>query len=280
MDLAAQAKASIPQGKVLAGRRLNQLAGSIETSIFACGGLSTVQSVIEKLLARPRVKLVLPDADPSDDLKSHMVAAAKDFFTNIMNTKGRRSSMDTNVFWGVLAAILPESIVHDRKQREAARMLGVDAAVIKKGIEYRMDLSDGWKTIVTSAHCDQVDWLPMVEWIHNEGSTVDNDHKEMVEVNVTNTETGEVAIENHPRKYPDDTRIALLSKFKNSATFEAMQASFQQKEEEKRLKKATRTVKQNTRNINCTLSLLFLDNSTISYTPYHRRLYKMRSTLS
>jgi hypothetical protein len=145
MHLAAQAKASIPQRKVLAGRRLSQLTESIETSIFACGGLSTVQSVIEKLLARPRVKLVLPDTAPSDDLKSQMVTAAEYFFTNIMNTKGRRSSMDTNIFWGVLTAILPESIVHDRKQREAARMLGVDAAVIKKGIDYRTDLSNGWK---------------------------------------------------------------------------------------------------------------------------------------
>jgi hypothetical protein len=69
----------------------------------------------------------------------------------------------------------------------------------------------------------------------------------MVPVNVTNTETGEVTIEKHPRRYPDDTRLALLSKFKKSTTFEVMQATFQKKEEEKRLKKATRTVKHNTR---------------------------------
>mmetsp|Transcript_42748 Transcript_42748/g.54933 ORF Transcript_42748/g.54933 Transcript_42748/m.54933 type:complete len:209 (+) Transcript_42748:327-953(+) len=99
-----------------------------------------------------------------------------------MKTKGRRTTMDTNVFWGVLAAILPESIVHDRKQREAARMLGVDASVIRKGVDYRAALETGWKPIITSTHYDNVDWHPMVEWIHSEGSTIHNDHKDMVAV--------------------------------------------------------------------------------------------------
>mmetsp|Transcript_42747 Transcript_42747/g.54930 ORF Transcript_42747/g.54930 Transcript_42747/m.54930 type:complete len:259 (+) Transcript_42747:327-1103(+) len=165
-----------------------------------------------------------------------------------MKTKGRRTTMDTNVFWGVLAAILPESIVHDRKQREAARMLGVDASVIRKGVDYRAALETGWKPIITSTHYDNVDWHPMVEWIHSEGSTVDNDHKDMVEVSITNNETGEVTIENHPRRYPDDKRRALLVKFKASQTFETMQRSLQEKEKDKRLKRATRTVEHNNHN--------------------------------
>ena len=92
-----------------------------------------MKAVLDKILRRPLLKLVLPagikDQDEAD-AKDEIVRSAKKFFTDLMSTKGRRTTIDSNAFWAAAAALLPASLLKNRKSKEAMRLLGVNYRVV------------------------------------------------------------------------------------------------------------------------------------------------------
>lgn len=119
-------------------------------------------AVLEKLLQRSLIKEILPQdfAAKVDVTSTSIMNNAREFFESIMVTKGRRSNVDANAFWAVATALLPSSLLDNRKGREAARLLCVSYRVIKKAGELRRELSkgSGWIHIDSAQHSDRVDW--------------------------------------------------------------------------------------------------------------------------
>lgn len=240
---AALIRDSIPQGSIVGNRRADQLAARLEKLLFDSGGLATIQAVLGKFMVRPLVKRVMPQTDNTTDTNSQMIAAVRHFLKHTLSTKGRRNNMDTNVYWAVLVAVLPEQLVENRLQSQLAQELGVKPSTIQKALAMKQSLTIGWNKIENSEHCDRVYWEVVSEWIHSdEGSTIDNDHKQMIQVTVTNKETGETEKDAHPRRRPNGTKRDLYETFKSSGTYLALQARCLQIEKEKRLAKATTSV--------------------------------------
>jgi hypothetical protein len=87
----------------------------------------------------------------------------------------------------------------------------------------------------------------MVRWIHSDDcSTVDNDHKEMVRVyrDKVNDDDDEepIAYEQHPRRYPNDTKETLYKLFLQSDAYGEMKTKHIEEEVRKRRKKAVSRV--------------------------------------
>ena len=125
----------IPAGKKVGVRRLNMLAKGLENELFRVGGMETVKVVLEKFLSRTLVQLVSPDGtkDPAEEeVKDGIIGAAKGFFKNLLDSKGRRTDVDANAFWAAAVALLPADLLKDRKGRAATRLLDVNYRVLKK----------------------------------------------------------------------------------------------------------------------------------------------------
>lgn len=232
---------SIPDGVVPKDRRLNQIAERLEEELFLPGrGFAAIKAVVEKLKARSLFRLVSQPETTShmNDTKTQMLTAVKYFLKDIMASKGRRSTMNNNVYYGVLAAVLPDTLVQDRKQREVARMLGVKQSVVRKAIDMRSQLvqGEGWVDIKNAEHTDKVDWDLVRDWLHSDdGSTIDNDHKQYVPVKTVDKETGEVKLVNHPRRRPNGSKEDTYLLFQQSALCSKIKADYLANEKNKRI---------------------------------------------
>ena len=172
---------------------------ALEKQLLSVGGHATIRAVLEVFLRRRIVKQVLPEGINNldeMDTKTAIVEAAKDFFTSIMASIGRRTDVSSNAFWAVASALLPPSLLKSRKGREAMRLLGIkNYRTLKKAGEIRSGLTahGGWKLRTTSTHKDAVLWEPLTRWTHSaEASTEDNDNKTAARIYHVNPVTNEV----------------------------------------------------------------------------------------
>jgi hypothetical protein len=99
--------------------------------------------VLEEFSSRPEVKRLLRGTQPQKperpsgsrpiDEKTaiDILQAAKQFFTEIMKSVGRRTESDMNAFWAGVAAMLPKNLLFSRQGRSAMRILGVVRAYLR-----------------------------------------------------------------------------------------------------------------------------------------------------
>lgn len=245
---AAEAKEvldSIPAGKTVQASMLDKLAKSLEDQVFRVGGMKTMKAVVKKLLSRTLMRFLVPEGtqDPKEEeVKNEIINAAKDFFNILLNSKGRRSNVDTNAFWAAAVALLPTSLFKDNKGRTAMRLLHINYRTVQKANEIRGRMEEekgGWRLITTAPHSDRVHWGPLIDWCHSdEASVEDNDNKQVVKVyQCKQKDDAEIVVyEEHPRRYLRETVENLRPAFLKSAEFGKMSAAFDDAEKKKRRK--------------------------------------------
>jgi hypothetical protein len=155
MAAAAAVRAAIPAGTEPKEHSINKAAQALESMLFQFGGLSTVTRVLEKLMSRAPVAALLPDHLKATDevvkTQAAMVEAVRDFLRVLTPHRGRRTDMNANAFWWVVAAVLPQDLLKDRQGRSCMRMLHVNYRVVKKGVAHgrATEAQGGWQLAVT-----------------------------------------------------------------------------------------------------------------------------------
>ena len=252
MAAAAAVRAAIPAGTEPKERSINKAAQALESVLFQFGGLSTVTRVLEKLMSRAPIAALLPDHLKATTVKiqAAMAEAVRDFLRVLTPHRGRRTDVNVNAFWSVVAAVLPQDLLKDRQGRSFMRMLHVNYRVVNKGLAHgrTSEAQGGWQLVVTSPHRDRIDWSPLKRWWHTEGSTEDNDHKDRVRVFLGKDgndvdDDGTVPYDTHMRRYPNDSRRRLRQQFLSSADYGAMKGLHLQQAMASRRRKAVALVK-------------------------------------
>ena len=110
MVAAAAVRASIPAGTESKERSINKAAQALESMLLLCGGLSTVTWVLEKLISRAPVAALLPDhlkeTDETVKTQAAMAEAVRKFLRVLTPHRGRRTDVNANAFWSVVAVVL------------------------------------------------------------------------------------------------------------------------------------------------------------------------------
>ena len=149
-----------------------------------------------------------------------------------METRGRRTDVASTAFWAAAVALIPSDVLLNRKGRAIMRLLDIDYRVVKKAAEMRAGLEDGsnkWRNIATAKHCDAACRQHIVEWLHSdEASCEDNDHKDMVRIDI-GVMQGIHQYRFHRARLLLDSKNALLDKFRASAAYALMCADFKEK---------------------------------------------------
>lgn len=249
MVVAAQKLRDIPEGHTVLGDAVDKASRAMKAQLIKLGGLKTIRNILDKFLRRTLIKLVSPESQMDLDeknAKDTIIDAARDFFGGIMASKGRRSDVDRNAFWAVASALLPKSLLEDRKGRAAMRLLGVNYRVVKKAGETRAKLEDqgsGWKLMTTAEHSDKRNYEALSKWAHSaDASTEDNDNKTPVRV-VVEVKGGENYYVIHYRRYLNGTYARLLRAFRESPEFAEMARLHLETEKAKRRAKAAKIVR-------------------------------------
>ena len=111
MAAAAAVRASIPAGREPKERSINKAAQALESMLFQCGGLSTVTRVLEKPMSRAPVAALLPDHLKATGVtvktQAAMAEAVREFLRVLTPHRGRRTDVNANAFWSVVAVVLP-----------------------------------------------------------------------------------------------------------------------------------------------------------------------------
>ena len=111
MAAAAAMRASIPAGREPKERSINKAAQALESMLFQFGGLSTVKMVLEKPMSRAPVAALLPDHLKATGVtvktQAAMAEAVREFLRVLTPHRGRRTDVNANAFWSVVAAVLP-----------------------------------------------------------------------------------------------------------------------------------------------------------------------------
>jgi len=167
-------------------------AAELQDLTFTFGDLTLTRAVISKFLELPLIKRLLPDElwkKQAEDVDSGpakiLLEAAREFFNDIMATRGRRTDEDRNAFWAGLVALIPANILEDRRGRAAMRLLNVQYRHIKKATVLRtaVEQKRGWTQLVSSSHKDRVDLKLIHEWWHTDAASMeDNIKKEKLRV--------------------------------------------------------------------------------------------------
>lgn len=90
------------------------LAKALEDQVFRAGGLFTIKAVLDKFLCLPLMRFVLPEGvnDPrNEEVGDKFIGAARDFFNDLLVSKGRRSDVDAIAFWAAAVALLPAALL-------------------------------------------------------------------------------------------------------------------------------------------------------------------------
>ena len=118
-------------------------AQELRKQLFSFGDWKLTAKVLEEFSNRPECKRLLRGTQPQKpeppsgsariDEKTaiDVLQAAKQFFTEIMKSVGRRTESDMNAFWAGAAAMLPKDLLISRQGRSAMRILGVVRACVR-----------------------------------------------------------------------------------------------------------------------------------------------------
>ena len=177
------------------GELAKKRASQLRTNFFSLGSWELTADVLKRFLNTPEVKRLMPGSarqtrsEQADaKIAAELLSAAKRFFGEIMDTKGRRSELDMNAFWAAISALMPAGLLEGRGGRAASRILGVHHRVIEKGVQVRKDLEErgeGWVHLEYSGHSDRVDRQIIWDWWHSDLASVeDNQNKEPIRVYV------------------------------------------------------------------------------------------------
>lgn len=211
-------------------------AGELQDLTFTFGDLKLTRNIISNFLELPLVKRLLPEelrkkqAENVDaGTAKILLEAARDFFNDIMATRGRRSDEDRNAFWAGLVALIPANILEDRRGRAAMRLLNVQYRHVKQATILRtaVEQKRGWTQLVSSCHKDRVDLKLIREWWHTDAASMeDNMKKEKVKVfhdgphpSGSDEANSIVAYEEHMRRLQLAGNKESLSAFKESPQY-------------------------------------------------------------
>lgn len=111
MKAAAAATNEIPEGKVLGESALCKATKQIEEMIRARGGYGTAKAIANKLIARPLFKRLMPAGAAAKNIdgkaRDAIINAARGFLKDMMSTRGRRTTVNSNAFWVAVTALIP-----------------------------------------------------------------------------------------------------------------------------------------------------------------------------
>jgi hypothetical protein len=174
MDAAAEAMDAIPKGKVLGESALCKIAKMLEDKIIAQGGYGTAKAIANKLINRPLMKRILHGhaAEEVADKRAReaTINAARAFLTDILSTRGRRTTVNSNAFWVVATALIPTDVLLNRQGRATMRLLGVNASTVRRAVQLRerVERDRTWEPVV-AAKKKCIDPQPLIDWWHREG---------------------------------------------------------------------------------------------------------------
>lgn len=169
-----------------------------------------------------------------------LLTTAKEFFTRLMKSKGRRTDKEMNAFWASAASLIPRDVFESRLGRAVARLLGIPYRTVKRASTIRgtlEDSSDGWQLISTAKHRDSLDSTGagriLTQWWHeDETSTEDNQNKEPVVIYLGKGADGRETYDVHWRRAQIGTNRDCHKRFLANDEFT------------KRVREATRTAKR------------------------------------
>jgi hypothetical protein len=223
---ALEASAAAADAKKRHGNDLvNKRARDIRDVVFGTGQMVLTRRVVERFMEMPEVRPLLPEhlrRSSKDARTSEMLLeCARDFFTELMSSKGRRSDEDANALLAAATSLLPRDLYESKRGRSAMRILGFSYRVAKKATSLRAELEDrgrGWRRVVSSKHADALDGQPIRDWWHSpEASSEDNNNKRPVRIYCgVDDETKEILYDIHWLRYQHGTNKVAAATFARS----------------------------------------------------------------
>ena len=226
---------ALDKGRELGERRVQQRVKALTDVLFQTGKWTATAQVLESFLRRGEVRELRPDQAASSAKETRamelMIESAKVFISECLTRHpGRRTLQDTNAFWVILAALVPDQVFDQKLGATMGRLLGVNYRAIRDGLAKRKeteDAAEGWRFVTTSKHFDSVEVETARRWLHVDGTTEDNANKRLYRV--FHTSVGDdgkhvVEYEEHWRRYFKGPIKELHQEFLKSDDFLQQQA--------------------------------------------------------
>ena len=211
-EAARDALAAIPGGREPNTRPIDNDAKAMEGLLLERGGLFSVRRILDQFFGRPATCTAMSE-DPRERAQPYgqkaiqdMIGGAKACFTGTLATRGRRTDLGRYVFYGAVAAAIPEKVREDKQVQAVMRLAGLRHNAIIKAAAMRIEMGErccGWTPMTTAGHYGAVDYPPLDKWLHSSAvSTEDNEVKKQVRVNEsTDEETKVYSYGLHNRRY-------------------------------------------------------------------------------
>lgn len=237
---AREALAEEHRGKELKARMVQQRAGKLADLLFETGGWAATVQVLQSFLNRGEVRTLLGTGESTKEARRQkarelLINSAKEFIHDCLtHGPGRRNLQDTNAFWAILAALVPEQVFDERLGETVGKLLGVSYRNVRKALDMRHDIEEsasGWQFVRTNKHYDSIEVAKISEWLHTEGTTEDNANKikhrvyhddstsNATSIGAATAAGGPRQYEEHWRRYFNDTIKNLHRQFLASDTF-------------------------------------------------------------
>jgi len=179
---ADQVQSTIEDGRSLQERTVRLRAKALADLLFETGKWGATKQVLESFLGRGEVQALQSEEHRSSAADRHrlqakdlMIESATTFIYNCLtHSLGRRTEQDTNTFWAILAALVPDGVFDQRLGAAVGSLLGLNYRAVRKALSMRLDVQDsaaGWVFVQTSRHFDSIELKWMSEWLHAQGTT-------------------------------------------------------------------------------------------------------------